>query len=141
MENKKIYVDAENAVVGRLASFSAKESLNGNDIIIFNCEKAIITGDKKRILEDFMVKLRRGGQIEKGPYYPKTTERILKRIIRGMLPYKKERGKSAFKKIKCYIGNLDEKTEKVVKLGEKEKGFDGIRLGELSKLMNGGAVR
>jgi large subunit ribosomal protein L13 len=141
MENKKIFIDAENAVAGRLASFCAKKALEGNEIIIFNSEKSLIKGDKKEILESFLVKLRRGGQIEKGPYYPKTTERILKRIIRGMLPYKKERGKSAYKRIKCYVGDIDEKIDEVIKLGDNEKGFEGIRLGELSKLMSGGKTK
>ena len=38
-------IDAKNAVVGRLASNSAKVLLNGEKVIIMNAGKAIITGE------------------------------------------------------------------------------------------------
>ena len=44
------------------------------------------------------------GAPEFGPYFPKSPERILKRAIRGMLPYKKGRGREAFENVKCYKG-------------------------------------
>jgi large subunit ribosomal protein L13 len=50
-----------------------------------------------------------------GPYYPRMPERIVKRTIRGMIPYKKPRGKEAFARIKCYAGIPDDfKSEKLV---------------------------
>ena len=37
---------------------------------------------------------------------------FVKRIIRGMLPYKREKGRVAFKKVKCHIGVPDEFKDK-----------------------------
>ena len=40
-------IDGKNAVLGRLASFAAKEALRGEEIVILNCEQIIITGNKR----------------------------------------------------------------------------------------------
>lgn len=103
MESKKV-IDAEGAVLGRLASVVAKRLLLGEEIIVINAEKAIVTGSKERILERFREKRERGDPI-KGPFYPVRPDRILKRVVRGMLPRKKERGREALKRLKVYIDN------------------------------------
>lgn len=98
-------IDGKNAVLGRLASYAAKESLKGEEIIILNCEQIIITGNKKNIEKEFQEKRSRFGSSQKGPKHPKTSEKIVKRVIRGMLPdHRKGRGRVAFRKIKCYVG-------------------------------------
>ncbi|MAH03562.1 50S ribosomal protein L13 [Candidatus Pacearchaeota archaeon] len=98
-------IDGQDAVLGRLASYAAKEVLKGEDIIILNCEQVIITGNKKNIEENFKIKRSRVGSSQKGPKHSKTSEKIVKRTIRGMLPdHRKGRGKIAYKKIKCYVG-------------------------------------
>ena len=43
-------VDAKDLVVGRVASFCAKKALLGEEIIVINVDKAIISGNKKNIL-------------------------------------------------------------------------------------------
>ena len=35
-------------------------------------------------------------------------DRLVKRMIRGMLPYKKERGKAALDNIRCFVGMPEE---------------------------------
>ena len=40
-----VVIDAENAVVGRLASRVAKLALMGEDVLVVNAEKAIMTGN------------------------------------------------------------------------------------------------
>jgi len=42
-------IDGANTVMGRLASFVAKEALKGEEIKVVNCEQVIITGNKKFI--------------------------------------------------------------------------------------------
>jgi len=96
-------IDATNIIVGRMASFVAKKALLGEDINIVNCEKAMMTGNKKEILQRYKEK-RKIKAPRKGPYMYRMPDRFVKRIIRGMLPYKKEKGKRAYKNIKCYIG-------------------------------------
>jgi large subunit ribosomal protein L13 len=41
-------INAEDTILGRLASYIAKEALKGESFIILNCEKAIISGRKER---------------------------------------------------------------------------------------------
>jgi large subunit ribosomal protein L13 len=96
-------IDGKGIVLGRLASFVAKESLKGEEINILNCDFVIITGNKKTTEKEFEVKRSRFGHSQKGPKHPATSEKIVKRAIRGMLPnYREGRGSIAFKKIKCY---------------------------------------
>jgi len=117
-------IDGTSAALGRLASYVAKEALRGEEIAVLNCEKVIITGSKKDILRDFAWKRSMVGSSQKGPKYPKTSERIVKRTIRGMMPDHREgRGKVAFKRIKCYNGIPNEfegkKMETMVKKANK----------------------
>ncbi len=96
-------IDGSGAVLGRLASYTAKESLKGEEIAIVNCSEIIITGNRNSIEEDFRRKRSRVGSSQKGPKHSRKTEKIVKRTIRGMLPnYREGRGREAWKRIKCY---------------------------------------
>jgi len=116
-------IDGKNAVLGRLASYVAKQLLKGEEIVIVNCEDVIITGSKKDIKESFEEKRRKVGSGQKGPKYPRTKDRIVKRVVRGMLPnHRKGRGKQAYKKVKCYVGIPKEfEDSKKIKGGREKK--------------------
>ena len=63
----------------------------------------MITGNKKNIEKNFKEKRSRFGSSQKGPKHHKTSEKIVKRTIRGMLPdHRVGRGKAAIQKVKCY---------------------------------------
>ncbi|WP_456483903.1 50S ribosomal protein L13 [Methanopyrus kandleri] len=96
-------IDAENAVLGRLASVVAKRILKGERIAVINTEKAIITGKKNTIKEEWLQKIQRGDP-KKGPFYPRRPDLIFRRVVRGMLPWKTKRGREAFKRLRAYIG-------------------------------------
>ena len=96
-------IDATDLIVGRMASYIAKKAILGEEFIIINAEKAIITGNKTQILARFR-RFREMGTPFQGPFTPKRSKDILKRTIRGMLPYKNYKGKEAFKRIKCFNG-------------------------------------
>ena len=119
----KIIIDGENAVFGRLCSFAAKQALQGNEIIIVNSEKTIITGNKKNVLEKYQQRKVRGGASRRGPNYPRTPHMMLKRGIRGMLPdYRWGEGKDALERIKCYDGVPTEfKNKEMVNIGKINK--------------------
>lgn len=127
-------IDGKNAVLGRLASYAAKESLKGEEIAVINCEQIIITGNRKFIEKDFQEKRERVGSGQKGPKISRTSEKIVKRAIRGMLPDHREgRGREAFKKIKCYVGLPPEfKDSKKISFNGEDK-LKYIRVKELSK--------
>jgi len=97
-------LDAEGAILGRLSSYAAKNILKGEDVIIINAEKAVISGKPKIIKGDFEEKRQRGSRFH-GPFYPRYPDRIIRRSIRGMVPYKKTKGKEAMKRLKVYIGS------------------------------------
>ncbi len=96
-------VDATGLVLGRLASVAAKSLLSGEEVKIVNAEKALITGRRDSIFEDYG-QTRARGHKERGPYFPRRPEMILKRTVRGMLPYKMRRGRDAFSMLRIYVG-------------------------------------
>jgi large subunit ribosomal protein L13 len=127
-------IDGENAVLGRLASYAAKEALKGEEVIVLNSEKAIITGGKKWINDEFTRKRKMAGSSQKGPKHSRPNQMIVKKVIRGMLPdHRFGTGRNAFKRIKCYEGIPEEfKNKKMIKIEGKEKN-KFIRVREISK--------
>lgn len=118
---EKIFIDAANQIAGRLASKAAKEALKGKNVIIVNAEKAVISGNPKFVIKKYYEMVGRGDPYH-GPFYPKIPDRLLKRIIRGMLPYRKQRGKEAFRRIRVYNSVPEELSkEKFHGFGEAEK--------------------
>ena len=100
-------IDANNLILGRVGTYAAKKALLGEKVDIVNCESCVVTGDKKSIFERYRKFLQRGIH-SKGPHVRKSPDRFVKRAIRGMLPYKKDKGIKAFKSIKCHIGIPEE---------------------------------
>lgn len=115
-------IDAEGHVVGRLASHVGKLLCKGEEVTIVNAEKAIITGPKKRIILDFKRAREIGDRPRKGPYHPKMPDRMLKRVVRGMVPYQKPRGRAAMKKLIVYMGIPEElKNANLEVIGDAKK--------------------
>lgn len=109
-----IIIDATDLIVGRLATFAAKQALLGNEVRIINSEKAVISGKKANTFDKFLERKARGTP-RKGPFIHRMPERILRRVIRGMLPFKKPRGKEAYSRVLCYMGIPNEfKDEKSI---------------------------
>ena len=132
----KIIIDATDGILGRIASFAAKEALLGKDVIIVNCNDSALTGTKRATLAKYKKARARGGAAIKGPHFPKSSERIMKRTIRGMLPYKKGRSGTAFKKIKCY-NEMPEEFKDAKKISMKrEMKVKTIKLSEISGEMS-----
>jgi large subunit ribosomal protein L13 len=104
---KMKYIDATNLIVGRIATRVAKMALLGEEIIILNSEKAIVTGRKETVFAKYK-RLSEMGVPRKGPYLHRSADKLLRRSIRGMLPFKKPRGAEAYKNIKCFVGVPEE---------------------------------
>jgi large subunit ribosomal protein L13 len=114
-------IDADGSILGRLATKIAKELLKGEPITVINVEKAIITGNPDSTAERFFEKRERGDP-NKGPFYPRYPDKLFKRVVRGMLPYKKNKGMKAFRRLKVVVGNPDNlKGEKIGKTVEDIK--------------------
>ncbi len=101
-----IVIDATDLIMGRLASYTAKKLLSGYRVVIVNAEKAVITGNKKAIIQRYKNKLqiRTASNPRRGPFQPRMPDRILRRTVRGMLPFKQAKGRDAYHRLKVYIG-------------------------------------
>jgi large subunit ribosomal protein L13 len=141
LENK-VFIDAEGAILGRLASKAAKLALEGKEVIIFNAEKAVISGKKPAILSEVKRKLetRTLASVEKSPTHAKRPDLYVRRVIRGMLPWKKPKGKNAYKRVKVYIGIPEGFAGKLIKILEADSSklkCKKIKIEELSKEIGG----
>jgi len=132
-ERPIMVLDASNQILGRLASHAAKQALLGREVIVVDCDKAIILGRKRSIINEYKESRQRGGASLNGPNFPKHSERLMKRTIRGMLHYNHGRGKAAFKRIKCF-SKVPIEYESIKKsIPIKKVKTKSISLNELSK--------
>jgi len=134
-----VVIDAENSIMGRLASVVAKRLLEGERIVIVNAEKAVISGDKSSIVREFksMLELKTLRNPKRGPKHFRRPDRILKDVVWGMLPKHNYRGRAALKRLRIYIGFPDEfkkfKVEKISSADASRLGGKYVYLGEVAK--------
>lgn len=131
-------IDGTGHIMGRLATHIAKQLLAGEEVAVVNAEKLVITGRREHIFEDYKARRDRGvaGRNRFGPYYPRMPDRMFKRSVRGMIPFSEPRGRTAYKKLKVYIGVPVEmkgakftKVEKALDRGATRK----VELGEVAE--------
>ncbi|MFH1181635.1 MAG: 50S ribosomal protein L13 [Candidatus Woesearchaeota archaeon] len=96
-------IDATDAVLGRMATRAAKLALLGETVNVVNCEKALISGNKRSILSVFRWKETLGVGMDKGPYLQKRPDKFVRKVIRGMIPYHSARGREAYARVRCHI--------------------------------------
>ncbi|MDE1868517.1 MAG: 50S ribosomal protein L13 [Candidatus Micrarchaeota archaeon] len=141
-QNQDIIVfDAKDKILGRLASTAAKSLLQGKSVAVINAENAVISGNKHTIAARYRTRLnlQEKANPEHSPYWSRRPDMLVKRIIRGMLPYNRPKGKSAYRRLKVYIGVPDElRSAKPIEIKTKEpkKLYVGhVKVGDLSTLL------
>jgi large subunit ribosomal protein L13 len=119
-----------------MASIIAKRLLNGEEIAIVNAEKAVLSGKKKstvREAKDFL----EVGHPKMGPFHVRRPDRVVRKTVRGMVPYKQPKGKQAYKKLKVFIGVPEDlKAKEMETLADaqpKKLTRPYLTLGELAK--------
>ena len=117
-------INADNLIAGRFATVAAKSALLGENVEIINCATAVIGGDRKRIFAEYQRK-RNLGTHRKGPFFIRQPDRFVKRLIRGMLPHRQDKGAKALKRIMCYSG---------VPAGAKVEDYQSIEAAHVGKL-------
>lgn len=132
-----INLDASGAVLGRLCSFAAKQALLGKKVNVFNCESAIISGDRRNTVARYGYLANSMGRPRKGPFFVRLPDRFVRRMIRGMLPHQ-ARGNDAFDRVMCYLGVPSE--FKKVKL-QRCVVADASDLGTVKRVVVGDLVR
>jgi large subunit ribosomal protein L13 len=135
-KEEEILIDGTRAVLGRIASIAAKKALQNRNakVLVFNCNEMIIIGKPESTIAHYKEKRDLGGSALKGPFFPRSPEMIVRRTIRGMIPYKNVRGREAFKRIKCYNGITNEYLGKE-KISFKSDAIKFITLLRLSELL------
>ncbi len=98
-------IDATGLIVGRLASVVAKRLLSGEKIVIVNAESAILSGRRSMRLRELRSFLEVVGVANPkyGPHHPRRPDTMLRRVVRGMLPMDKAKGRRAFAALKIYL--------------------------------------
>lgn len=139
----KIY-NCEGIILGRAASRIAKDALLGEEVIVLNCEKAVISGKKSNTIQLQKRRRDRGGYPPKSSHISRLPERFVRRTVRGMLPWKLSRGKEAFRRIQCFRGVPEEfagKEQIVLKDSSVGKlpSLKYIPIGELCRSLGGKA--
>ncbi len=125
-------VDAQDCILGRVASQVAERALEGERIAVVNAERTVITGREEQLTEKFLARRENGS--DRGPEYPKRPDRIFKRSIRGMLPYKKPRGREALEDVRVYVGNPYDEAEVLDDTSlDRLSNIKFVSLGEISE--------
>ncbi|MFC2174961.1 50S ribosomal protein L13 [archaeon] len=129
-------IDAEGAVLGRMATQAAKTLLKGEKVVIVNAEKAVISGNKTDIYEKYKQRWDRADRANPrhSPKLLRPPDKIVRRTVRGMLNHTTTRGAKAYKSLKVYIGVPEEYVDKGEKYGKAtpRKKIDVL---ELSKML------
>ncbi|MFO7925165.1 MAG: 50S ribosomal protein L13 [Halobacteriota archaeon] len=129
-----VVIDARNCILGRTASQVAELALDGERVAVINAEDAVITGNA----DDIMSVYRKRNEVgsDRGPHYPRRPDRLFKRAVRGMLPYKTTRGREAFENVRIYLGNPYDDIEPTVLEGtslDRLSNIKFISLGEIGE--------
>ena len=136
---KTTVIDAEGAILGRLSTNIAKRLLMGETVDVMNVEKIVISGKPESIILQYKERLDIRSKYNplRGPFHYRRPDRFVRRSIRGMLPYKKPRGKAAFHRLKCHISVPKEfEKAKMIKVPEADSAkltVKRISVGELCK--------
>ena len=134
--NAVAIVDASNLILGRMAAVIAKRLLQGENIVILNAEKAIVSGKRISRVKETKRRLEIGHP-KKGPFFQRKPDRFVKRAIRGMLPRSKPRGKDAYKGLRVFIGvphgYMNRPVETIVEAKAEKLRCPYITVGELVK--------
>lgn len=96
-----IIIDGTDMILGRAGTFIAKKALLGEEIILFNTHKMVISGSKADVAKKYY-EARNRGVHSKGPFYSRRPDYFVKRLLRGMFPHKTSRGREALSRLKCY---------------------------------------
>ncbi len=135
-------INADGLIAGRLASKIAKKIINKETIVIVNAEKAIIIGTKQSIMPKYQSRVDAAVKSNPhyGPKYDRIPSKILRKIIKGMLPSRKKTAERLIKQVTIYNlipKNISlEKAETIAELKCNEK-HDFMSLKEVAEELGG----
>lgn len=125
MTTEKLVLDANNAIAGRLAAYTAKRLVEGYEVIIVNSENAVFSGNLKKIVEKYTAKrnIQQKSDPDKSQKLPRRPDLFLRKVIYGMTPKNRvSTRKACMHNLRCYMGvpkDVKAKPIKAVKTGDK----------------------
>ena len=132
-------LNAKGKVLGRFASTVAQHARDGEEVRVVNSEDVVISGDREEIFSDYKQKYERGRR-DRGPYFPKRSDKILKRTIKNMLPDGSD-GRETRSNVRTYLGvpdRFEDEVEEVdVKEGDELQQRNYVKLAEVSAHIGG----
>ncbi len=123
-KNSASIINGEGLILGRMCSQVAKRLLNGEQIIVVNAEKIVLSGKRKSKVAEAKEFLDVGAP-ERGPFHSRRPDRIVRKTVRGMVPWKQPKGKTAYKRLKVFMG---------IPLELKEQKMETFQSAQVSKL-------
>ena len=137
--NQILTIDAKDCIAGRMCSHISKLLLQGHHVRVVNAEKSMISGNRYKTIEEYKEYLTISSATNPihGPLHPRKPDRILTRMVRGMLPKRKPSGLIALKRLRIYVAippdlkNAKLETFEDSKIRKPSSYF--ITLGELAK--------
>ena len=137
--NQILTIDAKDCIAGRMCSHISKLLLQGHHVRVVNAEKSMISGNRYKTIEEYKEYLTISSATNPihGPFHPRMPDRILTRMVRGMLPKRKSSGLAALKRLRIYVAippdlkNAKLETFEDSKIRKPSSYF--ITLGELAK--------
>jgi large subunit ribosomal protein L13 len=110
--------------------------MDGEEVVVLNAEKIIVTGERAEVLKDFKHKVDLGEVTKrKGPFYPRRADLLFKRCVRGMIPRYTTTGREAYRALKVLVGapkQFDDVEKVVPEIASKKVSCKYVTLGEIS---------
>ncbi len=137
-DHTSIIVNVDGCIAGRMCSRVSKLLLKGNHVTIVNAEKAMLSGNRHKTINRFKEDLEISSATNPihGPFHPRRPDRILTKMVRGMVPKRKPSGMKAFKRLRVYIGVPSQLKDSKMELFEDSKitkpAFYYISIGDLA---------
>ncbi|MCX8198169.1 MAG: 50S ribosomal protein L13 [Candidatus Micrarchaeota archaeon] len=118
-----VVIDAKGAVVGRLGARVAKLLLSGQQVEIINADKAVMSGSLSAAKEKYFSRRSQKNKRnpDESPKWPRVPHLLLRRIIRGMLPWKSRRGREAYRRLRVVSGELEGKSQAIKEASSEGK--------------------
>ncbi|HJU13802.1 MAG TPA: 50S ribosomal protein L13 [Candidatus Nitrosotalea sp.] len=103
---QEVIVDGTNQIAGRLCSHVAKLLINGTRVSIVNSENIMLSGSREMVVGEYrkFLEIASITNPKFGPFHPRRPDTMITKMVRGMLPKDKPSGKTAFKRLRAYLG-------------------------------------
>ena len=101
-----VVIDGKGHIEGRLAGAVAKLLLNGKKVVIVRCEGIETNGDHKFNVHKYERFLNKtiNTNPRHGQFHFRAPSEMMRKAVRGMIPYKTARGEAAFNRLEVYEG-------------------------------------